>query len=121
MRARRATPRRRTAPRWSAQQWELATLKLYARARGKCEWCGTALHGSAERHHRKRRRDGGDTYSNVLLLHPRCHSDVHAQVEAARTRGAIVPTWADPSETPVLAWGKLIALLDDEGAVHPLT
>lgn len=83
--------------------WQAATMALDRRDGDRCGWCGQPLAGSAERHHRQRRRVGGDALANLVLLHPRCHADVHSHPVLARERGFIVPTWVeDPSTQPVL-------------------
>lgn len=119
IRSRRATPRRRTAPRWTPAEWEEGNAVLYARSGGCCEMCGKPLNGSAERAHRVRRRDGGDRLSNLLLLHPACHAWTHAHPLQSNARGYILPTHADPATTPVLWRGTELVLLDDDGGRTP--
>jgi hypothetical protein len=115
IRARRPTPRRRAAPRWTPEEWNTATLALLRRSGGRCEHCGQDLHGRAERHHRSRRRDGGDRLSNLLLLLPEHHHWITSHPEAAVRNGWIVQTWDDPEEVPVNHRGTEWSLLDDEG------
>lgn len=90
---------------------------LLHRCRSRCEWCDRPLDGSAERHHRVRRRDGGDRFSNLVLLHPKCHWHVHAHPEEARGRGAVVSFAyaADPGKHPLIDRSGLAWLLDDQG------
>jgi hypothetical protein len=88
---------------------------LFIRAAGRCEWCGNLLHDDAARHHRMRRRDGGDRFANVVLLHTACHRHVHANPIDARASGFIVPTSAgDVAAQPILIRGHW-RLLDDAG------
>lgn len=118
LRARRPEPRRRDAPRWDASGWAEAEPLLQARAGGRCDCCGRPL-VAVERHHRKRRRDGGDRLANVLLLLPECHRRWTVQPAQAQARGLIVPVHADPLEVPVLWHGKRLVLLGDDGSAVP--
>jgi hypothetical protein len=111
---RRTTPRRREAPRWSADEWASADLTLQARAGSVCECCG-GFAVRFERHHRKRRRDGGDRFANIVLLASDCHTYWTAHPAEARERGLIVPTWAEIPSTPLLWHGTEWSLLHDDG------
>ena len=100
--------------RWNREQWEQATLDLLRRDGDTCLWCGKALRGHAERHHRQRRGVGGDHLANLVLLHSRCHQTAHSQPEQARRRGVIVPTWDDFTTRPLtLKDGRTFRLLPD--------
>lgn len=92
---------------------------LQARARGRCDCCGKPLDGRCERHHRMRRRDGGDRLSNLLVLRPECHHYWTAHPEEARERGLIVSALGglDPAAEPVLLHGLRRVLLGDGGEV----
>ena len=116
----RSTPRRRNAPRYERPQWDEATMLLLARSRGRCERCDEPLDGRGERHHRKRRRDGGDRLANLLLICRDCHGEITDNPESvtrARALGYIVPALgiAEPDTYPVLLWGTTWVLLDDDG------
>lgn len=91
---------------------------LWARQAGACAWCHEPLKDEAARHHRKRRRDGGDRYSNVLLLHPFCHDDCHRMPAAARALGVICPTTEDPEDWPWMDAAGNPWLLHDDGGKH---
>lgn len=120
MPAKRKTPRRRPAPRWGWDEWVEGNRLLEVRAGNACERCGTT-YGPFERHHRKRRRDGGDILSNILLLcggPSGCHSWVTTHPRLARQAGWIVSVTKNPAEVPVLAHGEWI-ILDDEGNATP--
>lgn len=76
-----------------------------ARQGGLCAACWLALAGRAEAHHRQRRRESvaGWCPCNVVLLHPRCHTQgtaaapaVHDRPTWAKSLGLIVPAWDDP-------------------------
>jgi hypothetical protein len=119
IRPRRPEPRRREAPRWTAEQWEQANAQLMARCGGRCECCGEPL-TAVERHHRKRRRDGGDRLSNVLMLLPEHHARWTVQPERARELGLIVSVSEEPDEIPLLWRGTSWRLLDDFGLASPI-
>lgn len=116
LRPKRPTPRRREAPRWTADEWFEANLLLQRRAGVVCECCHLRLGATYERHHRQRRRDGGDRLANLLILRPECHAYWTAHPAEAMARGIIVPTHADPAEIPVLWRSVEWSLLDDSGA-----
>lgn len=93
------------AGRWGPDQWQEATLQLQARARGRCECCGSRLPpGIGVRHHRQLRSQGGvDSLENLLLLLPEHHADrVHAHPAWAREHGFIVGMSMDPATTPIV-------------------
>lgn len=115
MKQKRATPRRRNAPVWGPAEWEEATLLLLARSGHRCERCGHPLAGRMERHHRIRRRDGGDRLSNLLVLHSSCHQYVTEHPEEARANGWIVSALSgvDPAAAPVRIAGALWFLRDN--------
>jgi hypothetical protein len=120
IKGKRATPRRRNAPRFDTAQWDEATMLLAARSRLMCERCGQSLNGRGERHHRQRRRDGGDRLANLLLICTTCHGEITDKPESethARRLGYIVPALgiATPDTLPVLLWGDTWVLLDDDG------
>ena len=120
----RATPRRRDAPQEDAAWWEWATMRLLARCGFRCERCGHDLGDQLERHHRQRRRVGGDRLANLLALHPRCHAYITEHPEEARANGWIVDAEGiggvapNPAEVPVRLpglGGTALWLLDDDG------
>jgi hypothetical protein len=100
--------------RWTREEWDQANLTLYVRSSGVCWWCARSLRDTAVRHHRMRRREGGDSFQNLLLLHPTCHAEVHAQPTNAQARGFIVPTWAEPLQVSIEVLG-VRWYLDDQG------
>lgn len=114
LRSKRATPRRREAPRWDSEDWAQGNLILMARAGYACERCG---HDDAgiERHHRKRRRDGGESFPNLTALCPQCHSWCHAHPSLARKYGWIVSVNRNPAVVPMLWRSKEWVLLTDDG------
>ena len=115
---RRPTPRRREAPRWTPEQWWEASCLLMTRGGARCDACGQFLAGEPmERHHRQRRRDGGDRLGNILLLHRRCHQYWTQHPALARASGLIVSMSADPLLVPVLWHGVAWVLLDDVGGM----
>ena len=120
----RTEPRRREAPAWTYEEWQEANHQLLARAGSACERCGNPLTGeNLSRHHRQRRRDGGDRLTNLLLLcgsgSTGCHGWVHAHPEEAREQGWIVPSWANPATTPVRLPDGYLWLLHDDGRKIP--
>lgn len=119
----RSRPRKRATPEWTAEQWERATTALFIRQRGACDWCGKQLGRDGVRHHRMRRRDGGDTFPNVVLLHDHCHKHIHNYPDDAKARGFIVPTYERPSEVPLDVQGMTgqgAFWLTDDGRRTPL-
>jgi hypothetical protein len=115
-------PRRREAPQEDSAWWELASHFLAVRSGGYCErGCGRNLVGTAvraERHHRLRRREGGDRLANLLLLCSLCHRHDTEHPAEALANGWSVPAETDPASVAVrLANGRLY-LLDDSGGRH---
>lgn len=110
-------PRRRVAPRWDGEDWRAANGLLMIRSKGRCECCGQPLNGHVERHHRKRRRDGGDRLANVIYLRVACHQWVTTHPTWAEERGLIVLVERDPETEPVWWQGKRWVLLDDDGGM----
>jgi hypothetical protein len=87
---------------------ELLRAEVLTRAGGRCEGCGAPLHTRAEVHHRQAKGMGGpgikglrDYPGNLLVLHPKCHRWAHAHPRHARMVGWVVPSWSDPTATPV--------------------
>lgn len=122
VRPKRATPRQREAPRWSWDEWQEANQVLFARSGGACERCGVRT-SAMERHHRKRRRDGGDRLCNILLLcagGDGCHRHVTEHPGEARRYGFIVSAYADPAVIPVLYRRREWMVLGDDGSLMPL-
>lgn len=69
-----------------------------------------------ERHHRQRRRDGGDRLSNLLAVLPECHGEIHSHPALAREHGWIVSAFAaDPARVEVLQWGEQRVTFTDDG------
>lgn len=58
--------------------------------------------------------------ANIIALLPACHAYAHAHPDWARDRGLIVPTWLDPSETPVLWRGTEWMQFLDDGTMRRL-
>lgn len=106
-------------PRWSAEQWADNDLFLMGRAAGSCERCGKEC-GPVERHHRKRRREGGDSLSNLLVVGRECHAQIHAHPVESRKFGWIVSVYRDPLEVPVLWHRSEWVSFDDDGNRLPL-
>lgn len=114
----RSTPRRREAPRWDSEDWAQGNLILMARAGSACERCGHGDRG-IERHHRKRRRDGGESFPNLTALCPACHRWCHEHPALARKYGWIVPVHLDPVTVPMLWRSKEWVLLTADGGLVP--
>lgn len=100
--------------RWTATEWATNDLLLQARAAGACERCGHEC-GPVERHHRKRRREGGDSLENLVVLGRECHREVHAHPELARREGFIVSVSRDPADVPVHWRRREWVLFTDDG------
>lgn len=104
--------------RWDSAEWAANGLLLEARAAGACERCGKEC-GPVERHHRKRRREGGDSLENLLWLGRPCHQQVHAHPVESRKFGWIVSMSYDPITVPVLWRSKDWMLLTEDGGKVP--
>lgn len=124
IRPRRREPRTRAAPQEDAAWWEYANHLLAVRSGGACERCGRNLVGTRlpySRHHRQRRRDGGDRLSNLLLLcgtgTTGCHGWITEHPDPAQAAGWIVPALGDedPAAVPVRLADGWLYLLDDAG------
>lgn len=89
-------------------------MLLQARSSLRCECCGQPLRGRVERHHRARRRDGGDRLANLVYLLPEHHAWWTDHPEEARARGLVVSAWRDPAGVAVLT-GRGWVYLDDRG------
>lgn len=105
--------------RWTADEWATMNLILMDRAGGACERCGKEC-GPVERHHRMRRREGGDSLANLVLVGRECHRQIHAHPVKAREQGFIVPTYGDPETTPVMWRQREWFVLDNAGGKHGL-
>jgi hypothetical protein len=109
---------RRIAPYFDTAQWDEANMRLAARSRLRCEIGGEPLSNEhVERHHRERRRDGGDRLANLLLVCSTHHQLAHSEPRWAREHGYIVSALADvdSAAVPVLLWGTDWVLLTDTG------
>lgn len=121
----RSTARRRLAPQEDSDWWTWATMELLGRCGSRCEKCGRPLGDRMERHHRQRRRSGGDRLSNLMAVHPECHAWITEHPEAAREAGWIVSAEGlggvapDPAEIPVRLPDGYLWLLRDDGRKTP--
>lgn len=125
VRRKRATPRRRLAPREGAEWWAEATMALLRRCGYLCERCSQPLGNNLERHHRQRREVGGDRLANLLALHSECHRYITEHPEEAEANGWIVSTHGPGGVAPDPAGAKVRIrgfwwLLDDDGGKRPL-
>lgn len=100
--------------RWSADEWATHNMTLMARAGGACERCGHEC-GPVERHHRKRKREGGDSLANLVMLGRPCHAFVHAHPVLARQEGFIVSVSRDPEDVPLHWRRRDWVILTNEG------
>lgn len=118
IRPKRATPRRRPTDRWTADQWADANIVLTVRSEMACEKCGKEC-GPVQRHHRKRRREGADSFENLLLVGAGCHAAIHAHPVESRRFGWIVSMSREPISVPVLWRSKEWMFLTDDGGKVP--
>ena len=111
------------------------TRKVDKRDGYACVRCGISLTvTSGSRHHRQRRRDGGHTTSNLILLcgsgTTGCHGWAHAHPTNAHAAGYIVPATgrATPEVIPVLVYwpgaepfqSHVWVILDGDGNRHTI-
>lgn len=71
-----------------------------ARITGICE--GRAQH----RHHRKLRRHGDHSATNLISVCFRCHEHIHRNPRWAISYGLIIPSWDDPELIQHIAHAK---------------
>lgn len=96
-----------------------ARALLYERSGGRCEWCGEGMHEEwFDAHHRRLRSRGGTwALSNLLAVHPVCHTNqpgsIHMQPKEASRRGAMLSSWQDPALAIVWIGGAMYQLTDD--------
>lgn len=105
--------------RWGSREWADNGLLLESRAAGACEKCGKEC-GPVQRHHRKRRREGGDSLENLLFVGRDCHAEIHAHPATSRKFGWIVSSYvADPGTVPVLWRSKEWVMFTSGGGKVP--
>jgi hypothetical protein len=117
LKSKRSKPRRRPADRWTRDEWEDANLILAARSAGMCERCGKEPW--TQRHHRKRRRDGGESFPNITALCAICHAWCHEHPALSRQYGWIVSVYMDPVTVPFLRHRREWVLFDEYGGIVP--
>jgi len=93
------------------------------RAGNYCEKCGKSGYDFAL-HHRKLRSQGGlDAVENLMAVHHKCHNmgtdSIHLNPKQAIENGWIVPSWAEPSEYPLILPDGSRVLLTSEGSYTP--
>lgn len=72
------------------------------RDQDECQNCGGY---GTDIHHRKRRREGGHSVANLVLLCRECHSLMHQNPLKAKALGFIVQPWIrDISSIPIRTW-----------------
>lgn len=83
------------------------------RFRGQCARCG--LPGT-DVHHRQRRREAGHDVWNLVWLCRTCHSWAHANPDAAKSAGIIIPPWDtnEPHMMPIYTYAGYV-VFDNEG------
>lgn len=91
---------------------------MQVRSMGVCEICGHPAE-RYERHHRQRRREGADSFENVLRICVPCHHHVTAHPAEARKYGWIVSVSREPAVIPVLYQRKEWLYLDAAGGLLP--
>lgn len=92
--------------------------QIKARAKDRCEICGSlALYHQI--HHRRPRGMGGSkdpvvgTAANGLWVHPHCHEKIESQRKLAKTNGWLVSQSDDPSKIPLKKYNGWVMLHDD--------
>ena len=95
-------PRASRSPRSNKIPKKLRTA-AYERAGGLCDCCGEWMDPETfDAHHRQLRSRGGKhTIENLVALKHEHHMWVHQHPAESTDRGLMVPSWADPVDTPV--------------------
>lgn len=96
---------------------------IRARAKDRCEVCGSlALYHQI--HHRRPRGMGGSsdeacgTAANGIWVHPSCHNRIESNREQAILKGWLVPQGKNPAEVPFKKYNQWVLLLED-GTMRP--
>ena len=79
------------------------TRAVVDRSGCRCEaQCPGCTEAAGQMHHRKSRLHGGhETADNLMVVCQACHRFIHENPEYSRSRGLIVPSWAELRETPI--------------------
>jgi len=89
------------------------------RAGNYCEACGLPCSDFALHHRRLKSQGGKDEVCNLIAVHHMCHNlgthSIHMRPKKAIDRGQICPSWAEPSEFPLMLSDDSKVLLDNEG------
>lgn len=81
---------------------------------GQCLRCGNR---ASVLHHRKRRREGGHGYENLVALCNTCHVSVHKHPTVSQEHGYIVPTHVeDVGSVPLKSFMGWV-LFDNDGGM----
>src|SRR4029079_10837834 len=86
--------------------------EVWLRDAGLCQRCGGE---GTDVHHRMRRRDGGHSEWNLVLLCRPCHAWAHAHPDKAREYGYIISAYMEIEEA------RLVPLTNWQGNTRALT
>jgi hypothetical protein len=97
----------------------MRTLVL-VRDESRCVRCGRYFPDGLNLHHRQLRSQGGKNVASNLIAAcgsgtTGCHGFIHGHPKIAIEAGWIVPSWADPAESPMQTWRGLVLLTDIPG------
>jgi hypothetical protein len=106
------------------------TTVVDTREAQRCARCGVWVQSNGSRHHRQRRRTGGHSVVNLVLLcgsgTTGCHGWIHSHPANARAFGYIVPTWVrDVAAIPICIASPAVpfvqwVLLSEDGQRSPI-
>lgn len=93
------------------------------RAGNYCEKCGKVGSNFALHHRRLKSQGGQDEVCNLMAVHHECHNmgtfAIHMNPKESVENGWIVPSWAEPSEYPLILPDGSRVLLDNGGSYTP--
>lgn len=96
-------PMRRKVQPAKTRSWHEVRQLCFARADGRCDYCGQPLGFDAfDCHHRRRRSQlGDDNPITCIAVHRTCHEVIHRNVRVSLLGGFLCKSWQDPAARPM--------------------